>query len=187
MRPVCAYKTPKASIPLLNHCFLWCLASEYILQPTQCKKPGVCSISGGIEHPQTPKGPFLESPNFRPSASTKGGCRSKCEGVSAYPRTTPTTSNHQKLHNLRAGSSGNSLAGRFYVGAPSCTQTCSLRQPNIKPLLETQTKLGALPASTATSFPCPTSTTRASSAPSSSLSSSSFSRSTGVLFRWRFG
>ena len=60
----------------------------------------------------------------------------------------------------------------------------TLRQPNIKP---TQTELGALPASTATSFPCSTSTARAASASSFSLLSSSSSRSTGVLFRWYFG
>ena len=57
--------------------FLLSRTSGHIPQPTQCKRPGVRSISGGLEHPQTPKGPFLETPNFRPSASTEEGCRSK--------------------------------------------------------------------------------------------------------------
>ena len=92
--------------------FLLSCTSGNIPQSTQCKRPGVQSISGGLEHPQTPKGPFLETLNFRPSASTEGGCRSKCEGVSVCPRTPPTTSNHQRLHHLRAGSSGISPAGR---------------------------------------------------------------------------
>ena len=101
--------------------FLLCLASQYILRATQCKKPGVRSISGGLEHPQTPNGPFLETPNFRPSASTEGGCRSKWKGRVAGPGTPPTTSNRQKLHNLRTEGSGDSCLLCFYIGATSCS------------------------------------------------------------------
>ena len=56
------------------------------------------------------------------------------------------------------------------------TQTCSLRQPNVKPA---QMELEALLASAATSFPCSTSTAKATSASSSSSSLLMF-------FRWHF-
>ena len=60
------------------------------------------------------------------------------------------------------------------------TQTCSLRQPNVKPA---QMELEALLASAATSFPCSTSTAKAAAINSEPALEKAFLL---VFFRWHF-